>query len=129
MLSLTTYFSTLAPEIYGTEETHPERAKVEAFYPIAQEQVKASTWGNYTNKAVVLLSLHLYARNVLDSSNSNTGPLIAASTGEFSSKTWANPTGGQAMNEDYATTKWGLQYVALRRVAYGGQFMPAAGRA
>lgn len=131
MLSLAQYFSTLAPDIYNAKDENDQyakRAQVEAFYPIAQEQVTATVWGKFTNKAVVLLSLHLYALNVADDSTAMKGPLVSASTGEFSSKSWASPTGGQAMTEDYQATKWGQQYVSLRRSAYGENIMPAAGR-
>lgn len=116
MLAPDQYFAALAPAVYADID---KRVAVQAMYPLVQEQVSAGVWGVWTNKAVTLWSLHLWAFDVDNDSNEAKGALIAAETGESSKKRWEGTTGGLPIREDFELTKWGRQYLSLRRIAYG----------
>ncbi len=117
------YFAALAPAIWADAG---KRAAVQAIYPIVQEQVSVAVWGKFTNKALFLWSIHLWALDVANSVNDAQGPLVMSKSGPDQEAQWASTTGGQALREDFPLTKWGLQYIALRRVAYGSRMFPSA---
>ncbi len=118
------YFAALAPAIYADTG---KRAAVQAMYPIVQEQVTVAVWRKFTNKAVFLWSIHLWALDVQNAGSTVKGPLIMSRSGPEQEERYAGTIGSAPLREDFTLTKWGLQYIALRRTAYGGNMFASAG--
>lgn len=116
MLSLEAYLKAIAPSVYASEQ---QRGAVEAFYPLAQEIHNKAQWGEFTNRAVVLWSLHNWAYNVKQTDVSARGPTTSSQSGDMAKESWADPLGGQGMKLDYQATKYGQQYVTLKAQAMG----------
>lgn len=106
-------FQAKFPQFSATSEAYYDLWKADAV-----AEVNAVIWGNFADRAVMLLTAHYLTRfpEASGSAALSTGVVASKSTGGMS-VSYAQPAATSGQDADLSTTGYGIQFLRLRRQA------------